>query len=318
MEAPHVVTATVVATFSAEVVLRQLGEWLRELYGGDARVVAAEYGAVFHELLAPASAFTATPGAHGLNIILFRTEDWASSAEARADALARLEVAMREYALSAPLLVVRCKPSPAELPEDSLGGVDARLASARPSGAGTVAYASWAEVEASVAPSAAASSYHTLAGERLARAPYTAAYCELLATAIARRVRAELDSRSAPIKLVAVDCDHTLWDGIVSEDGPAHVRIRAPHAALGRALAAASARGVLVALLSKNDERQVSSRKRARGAAEPRARRREDRRRVSAGPTHARRLRASSPGGSPLAHAPAAWAGAGDHRHARR
>ena len=38
-----------------------------------------------------------------------------------------------------------------------------------------------------------------------------------MATAIARRIHA---IKSPPYKVVALDCDNTLWKGVVGEDGP--------------------------------------------------------------------------------------------------
>ena len=53
-----------------------------------------------------------------------------------------------------------------------------------------------------------------------------------------------------PAKVLAVDADNTLWDGIVSEDGAEAV---VPYAAFQRGLLALKAKGVLLVLLSKND-----------------------------------------------------------------
>ena len=51
-------------------------------------------------------------------------------------------------------------------------------------------------------------------------------------------------------KILAVDADNTLWNGIVSEDGSAAV---SPYVAFQKGLLALKARGVLLVLLSKND-----------------------------------------------------------------
>ena len=53
-----------------------------------------------------------------------------------------------------------------------------------------------------------------------------------------------------PAKVLAVDADNTLWNGIVSEDGAADVE---PYAAFQRGLLALKAKGVVLVLLSKND-----------------------------------------------------------------
>jgi FkbH-like protein len=69
---------------------------------------------------------------------------------------------------------------------------------------------------------------------------------------------------SAPKKILAVDADNTLWDGIVSEDGATEV---APHVEFQKGLLALKARGVLLVLLSKNDPHTPRE---GRAAARPR------------------------------------------------
>ena len=64
----------------------------------------------------------------------------------------------------------------------------------------------------------------------------------------------------APKKILAVDADNTLWNGIVSEDGADSVT---PYVDFQKGLIALKARGVLLVLLSKNDpigEGRASSR----------------------------------------------------------
>ena len=55
---------------------------------------------------------------------------------------------------------------------------------------------------------------------------------------------------TVPKKILAVDADNTLWNGIVSEDGTDAV---SPYVAFQKGLLALKARGVLLVLLSKND-----------------------------------------------------------------
>lgn len=57
-------------------------------------------------------------------------------------------------------------------------------------------------------------------------------------------------------KVLALDCDGTLWDGIVSEDGDQGVR---PYVEFQRAAKKLSRQGVLLVLVSKNDENLVWS-----------------------------------------------------------
>ncbi len=67
--------------------------------------------------------------------------------------------------------------------------------------------------------------------------------------------------RGGARKCVVVDCDNTLWGGIVGEDGPDGIRIGdgpgATHTSLQRELLNLHDRGVLIALCSKNNEEDV-------------------------------------------------------------
>ena len=58
---------------------------------------------------------------------------------------------------------------------------------------------------------------HDPHGDELGHLPYTPEFFVALATAIARKIHAILQP---PYKVVALDCDETLWAGICGEDGP--------------------------------------------------------------------------------------------------
>lgn len=65
-----------------------------------------------------------------------------------------------------------------------------------------------------------------------------------------------LAGRSA--KVVVVDLDDTLWAGVVGEDGASGVRVTAAHRALQHALRDLTARGILLAVASKNNPSDVA------------------------------------------------------------
>ena len=91
-----------------------------------------------------------------------------------------------------------------------------------------------------------------------------------------------------PAKVLAVDADNTLWDGIVSEDGAEAVT---PYAAFQNGLLALKAKGVLLVLLSKNDP--VESGGRAGRDVSTKC----------PSPFCGRAMAASLPGGAPLSRA---------------
>jgi len=86
------------------------------------------------------------------------------------------------------------------------------------------------------------------------RAPYSEDFDLALATALARALHAAL--RPAP-KVLVLDCDHTLWRGVIGEDGVGGVVVDDGHRALQAFAVAQRAAGVLLALASKNNEAEV-------------------------------------------------------------
>lgn len=84
--------------------------------------------------------------------------------------------------------------------------------------------------------------------------PYSNLGYASLATLVARRLYA----RHRPAKkVIAVDCDNTLWAGRIAEDGPAGVRLTESHREFQARLVAQAKQGRLICLCSKNVEHDV-------------------------------------------------------------
>jgi FkbH-like protein len=86
--------------------------------------------------------------------------------------------------------------------------------------------------------------------------PLAVLWARALADALARK-------HGAPRKVLALDCDGTLWGGVVGEDGPGGIQLD-EHGYPGRAfvafqeqILALSRRGALIALSSKNEDSDV-------------------------------------------------------------
>lgn len=88
----------------------------------------------------------------------------------------------------------------------------------------------------------------------LAHIPYKQSFYTWLSDHVLRRLH---DKMRRPYKLIAVDCDHTLWVGVCAEDPVDDLVIDEPHALLQKKLVALSQQGVLIALLSKNTPEDV-------------------------------------------------------------
>lgn len=66
-------------------------------------------------------------------------------------------------------------------------------------------------------------------------------------------------AHAVPQKVLVLDCDNTLWGGVVGEVGAAGLDMTGPFAALQAAAADAKARGMLLVLASRNEEHDVRS-----------------------------------------------------------
>ena len=93
-----------------------------------------------------------------------------------------------------------------------------------------------------------------------ARSPYTAVFIDQLAQSVAQATRG---FGSAFHKVLVLDCDHTLWGGIVGEDGIDGIKLD-PYGYPGNVfwhvqqqVRALEAQGVLVCLCSKNNDADV-------------------------------------------------------------
>jgi FkbH-like protein len=252
----------VAATFTADPLVDSLGLFMRET-GLDLPVELAPYDQVFQELLDRTRPFSRNR--NGVNVVLVRFDDWLRDGaddldrrEVRAQAeklVADLVVALREAAQALPTPIVLCV------------GPSALAAGARPTvrtflkalertllegvaGLPTIHLLS----EDRLRPLEPGATYDT-ESDHLARLPYTPIFFAHLGTALARLIHA---LKSPPRKVLALDCDNTLWRGGVGEERVAGIAITPPYRALqGFALAKKRA-GMVLCLASKNVEADVT------------------------------------------------------------
>jgi len=88
----------------------------------------------------------------------------------------------------------------------------------------------------------------------LGHIPYSQEWYAASATAIFRRYMAQ---ERAPYKVLALDCDNTLWKGIVGEQGPEGIEFTEGCLGLHRFVKEVAKNGMLLCLVSKNAERDV-------------------------------------------------------------
>jgi FkbH-like protein len=250
-------TLVVAATYTAEPMEGPLLFWLDEL-GFHGRVEFAPYNQILQQLLDPNSELGRNT--QGINLVLVRLEDLArfkpegwDEAVIRAGA-EELGSALRAFAerSGTPTLIVLPPASPSVAADPSRSGFLAELEGRFQ--AEILAFDSlhWLGREETALYSV--EGYFDEAGDRVGHIPYTALATAGLATAIARRIHA---IKSPPYKVVALDCDNTLWRGVVGEDGPLGVTLGSGMKALQEFVVAQQAAGMVVCLVSKNVEADV-------------------------------------------------------------
>jgi FkbH-like protein len=243
-------TIAIAGTFTAEPLEEALRYWMNELEI-PTQITFAPFNQVFQQLLDPASLLSLN--GRGLNILLIRLQDWQIDGidrNARELVLAAKTAAGRG---GAPCLICFCPPSQAvagdpprasilEQTEESLtrefeGLPGVYVVTARQ-------IAQWYPV----------ADYDDRIAEELGRIPYTPLFFTALATTVARKFHA---IRRPPLKVIALDCDQTLWSGVCGEDGPRGVVIDAARHALQQFVLRQREAGMLLALCSKNSEEDV-------------------------------------------------------------
>lgn len=230
---------SIAATFTAEPLEESLAFWFEEL-GLDLPVRFAPYNQIFQSILDAGGPLYFNPG--GVNAVLIREGDWAAAGP---DAFSHLARSIQDSSSAADWIVVTCPPSPgAAAVSDSEDGES--LLRSIPG----LQFGSWREV-LNLYPVA---EVHDQVSDSLGAVPYSKAFYAALGTWIARRAVA---LRTAPFKVLALDCDNTLWRGVCGEDGPAGVAVDPGRRALQEFALAQREAGMLLSLASKNNEADV-------------------------------------------------------------
>ena len=219
--------------------------------------VLGPYHQIFQCLLAPDSALTRVDG--GVNLVLLRLEDFARDHD---DAQAALGVVQRvaddlPAALQAaltrtgrPLLFAALAASPAACTRFGSPIEELRVQLlARLQYLPGLTLVIDAEIER-----VAHGPREDAESDRLAHIPFADGHFAALALAVARKLHALSVSAH---KVLVLDCDNTLWRGVVGEDGAAGITLPPGLLALQQRTVALQGQGVLVALASKNVEEDV-------------------------------------------------------------
>lgn len=244
---------TLCGTYTLDPVAEVVEYWV-DFLGSDISVSVAPYAQIFQQLLDPTS--TLRRNQSGANAVLLRWSDLLPRASDQplagttsSDLAARVaEVAstLKSFDHRVPCLVLV---GPADHRDPVLEHATSELQSLL---AGTANL--FVESGEHAMRIYGVERIHDPASDRFGHVPFTSQAIAALGTTIARWHAALVRS---PVKVFAVDGDHTLWSGVVAEDGVDGIHIDAPRIGLQQALVEQNDSGRLVCLLSKNEEVDV-------------------------------------------------------------
>ena len=244
-------TLAIAASFTAEP-LEQALRYLLDEAGLNLDVQFAPYNQLFQELLSRTSLLATN--VQGANLLLVRFEDFVRDLPDANAAVILLESTAREFmdALArfgtqakSPTIVVVLQPSP-RAPAELLPQLERAAA---------VLKERTQELKGIhlLTAEETAGGYDSVRDE-LAHIPFTEEFFASLALAITRKVHA---LRTPAHKVLVLDCDNTLWTGVVGEDGVDGISFPRAMLNLQRFAVDAQAQGTLVCLASKNTEQDV-------------------------------------------------------------
>jgi len=193
-----------------------------------------------------------------LAIILIRVENWCRHDGAISTEMVRrnvdiflrsVESAVKRQ-MGTVFLIITCPPSPAAMLNDALAATEERMVAELRS-VPNVDFVGVNDLNRYY-PAADYDAYFIRGtGDEQDEMHYSELCYTTLSTMIARRIHAHF---AEPRKVIAVDCDNTLWSGVCGEQGPVGVTVEGGHRLLQRALLEQWERGRLLCVCSKNNE----------------------------------------------------------------
>ncbi len=249
------------STFTAEPVRLALDYLLREI-GIPEEATFTSYDQVFQQLLDPSGAFASNR--KGVNVILLRLEDWGGDHDegAPGDVLERITSNARQFVdalatsverSTAAHIVCVCPPSKEFVKRTAFGAsmdcITQNLVTDLTSMTGVSVLQ-----PLDITRAYGVADFDDPISFRLGKVPYTPEFFAALGAALTRKVHS---LRCNPYKVVVLDCDNTIWRGVVGEDGLSGIHLEPPHLELQKFVVAQQKAGMLVCLCSKNNECDV-------------------------------------------------------------
>lgn len=257
---PPGLSVCICSSFVAEPILEYLDYWSKE-FSLNTQVTFAPYNQVFQQLLNPDSLLNRNKG---INVIFLRTEDWLRDQEDRPVA-EQINMLNRTYAdwIEAMEYMRKVTATPflaGILPLSSTHRFASEVAATIEKMNKTAAVvlngmpgsylldltraATLYEVEEVFDP----------VSDKLGHMPFTQEYYAALGTFLSRKLRAYI---APAYKVIALDCDNTLWKGICGEAGTLGVTIDEHFTYFQNFILEKYQEGFLLTLCSKNNEDDV-------------------------------------------------------------
>lgn len=236
------------ATFTAEPLARYLSKACA-VFGYEADLAFAPFNQVLQQLLDPNSLLSSNRD--GINVLLVRASDLGADGVARARSVAR-EVAAavgESMVRDAGRTVILLCPSEGGAEIEEIFAEDLRDQLKPVAGVEVIDGSEVLELYG-------VEEVHDAEAARAACVPYREPAFAALGVGLARRVLALVRK---PYKVIAVDCDNTLWSGVCGEAGARGVEIDESRAVFQRELMARRAEGYLLCLVSKNHPEDVEA-----------------------------------------------------------
>ena len=256
-EEPKTIAAVVAATFTADPVLPDLHWWLKKA-GYASQITGAGYNQVFQELLNPDSALSTCDG-YGL--LLVRFEDWIRDLRHESDQniIQHLRSTYTHYLESLErfngkaLLVHVLLPIDNASCSEQVASVLHELQDAVTNDVNAIGNVLLLDARELASQYAIPVPFDPVADEA-GHVPYSVEMNHAIGAVLARKVLSRVQHS---FKVIAVDCDNTLWDGIVGEDGVDGCRVFGGYRMLQEFLVERYREGFLIVLNSKNNENDV-------------------------------------------------------------
>lgn len=246
----------IAATFVAEPLQKPLS-WLLEIAGIDDEIGFAPYNQIFQQLLDPTSELARN--GTGTGVVLLRVEDFIrdlSDPTAARQTIERatldLADALEKFASRSKCSLILCVLPPGpnaslELAAEFAAVTDLLIRRA-------IQLPGVQILDDGQIERVSGTDRYDAVSDKLAHIPYTESHFASIALALARKIHAV---RVPAAKVLVLDCDNTLWQGVVGEDGIDGIKIPDPYLALQDFAVAQQEKGVLVCLASKNTEADV-------------------------------------------------------------